>query len=425
MSSPAIDSDSGLGLDRCAPRPPGTRRPRPHAQAREALGRSGVFSWVVARARSAAGRAGTVARRQGRRGLSALTLALTALASSPVAVAAGPAVPVLQVRAGTDAAVAGRFTLDGHIEPLRQATLASQIQGNVTHLAVRAGEAVRAGQLIARIDERETQAGLRRGDAALAQAEAEDRNARLDLDRARELRAQGFVSQAALDRAETQWKATQAGVQQARAGQAQAQIWRGHAQLSAPFDSVVLATHVQAGDLAAPGRPVATLYAPGALRAVVQVPASRTALARGATRIEVELPGGQRVTPTRGVELSTADPVTQTVEWRLDLPPAAVAGLHPGQTVRVHFAGASVAAASPVGPPTLRVPATAVLRRGELTAVYVAQGQGFSLRTVRLGPDRGDAGVEVVAGLRDGERIAVDALKAGLSGATPAAGAQP
>jgi hypothetical protein len=93
--------------------------------------------------------------------------------------------------------------------------------------------------------------------------------------------------------------------------------------------------------------------------------------------------------------------------------------------VRVHFAGASVAAASRVGPPTLRIPATAVLRRGELTAVYVVQGQGFSLRTVRLGPDRGEAGVEVVAGLRDGERIAVDALKAGLSGATPAVGAQP
>lgn len=425
MSSPAIDSDSGLGLDRSASRPPTTRPPRPHAQAQEALGRSSVFPWVSAHARSAAGGSNTVVRRQGRRGLGALALALTVSALSPAAADAGPVVAVLLVQAGSEVAATGRFTLDGHIEALRQATLASQIQGNVTRLAVKAGDAVRAGQLIARIDERETQAGLRRSEAALAQAEAEDRNARLHLDRTRELRAQGFVSQAALDQAETQWKATQAGVQQAQAGQAQAQIWRGHALLSAPFDGVVLATHIQAGDLASPGRPVATLYAPGALRAVAQVPASRTALARGATRIEVELPDGRRVTPTRGVELSTADPVTQTVEWRLDLPAAAVAGLHPGQTVRVHFAGASVAAASPVGPPTLRIPATAVLRRGELTAVYVVQGQGFSLRTVRLGPDRGEAGVEVVAGLRDGERIAVDALKAGLSGATPAAGAQP
>ena len=370
--------------------------------------------------------ASTAAWPPGRRGFGALTLGLTAWALSPAAVAAGPAVPVLQVLAAPEAAATGRFTLDGHIEPLRQATLASQIQGNVTRLAVKAGDVVRAGQLIARIDERETQAGLQRSEAALAQAEAQDRNARLHLDRTRELRAQGFVSQAALDEAQTQWRATQAGVQQARAGQVQAQIWRGHAQLSAPFAGVVLATHLQEGDLAAPGRPVATLYAPGALRAVAQVPASRASLARGATRVEVELPGGQRVTPTRGAELSTADPVTQTVEWRLDLPAAAVAGLHPGQTVRVHFAGASsVAAASPVGPPTLRIPASAVLRRGELTAVYVAQGPSFSLRAVRLGPDRGDAGVEVVAGLRGGERIAVDALKAGLSGATPAAGVQP
>lgn len=369
--------------------------------------------------------ASTVTWPAGWRGLGALALGLAVWALSPAATAAGPAVPVLQVLAAPEAAATGRFTLDGHIEPLRQATLASQIQGNVTRLAVKAGDTVRAGQLIARVDERETQAGLQLSEAALAQAEAQDRNARLHLDRTRDLRAQGFVSQAALDEAQTRWRATQAGVQQARAGQAQAQIWRGHAQLSAPFEGVVLATHLQEGDLAAPGRPVATLYAPGALRAVAQVPASRASLARGATRIEVELPGGQRVTPTRSAELSTADPVTQTVEWRLDLPAAAVAGLHPGQTVRVHFAGASVAAASLAGSPTLRIPATAVLRRGELTAVYVAQGPSFSLRTVRLGPDRGDAGVEVVAGLRGGERIAVDALKAGLSGATPAAGVQP
>lgn len=67
----------------------------------------------------------------------------------------------------------------------------------------------------------------------------------------------------------------------------------------------------------------------------------------------------------------------------------------------------------------LRVPTAAVLRRGELTAVYVAQGQGFALRAVRLGSDHGDEGIDV-PGLKAGDRIAADAIKAGLADARPA-----
>ncbi|QLQ00032.1 MAG: hypothetical protein HZY78_07340 [Burkholderiaceae bacterium] len=67
------------------------------------------------------------------------------------------------------------------------------------------------------------------------------------------------------------------------------------------------------------------------------------------------------------------------------------------------------------------MPASAVLRRGELTAVYVAQGQGFVLKTVRLGADHGAAGVEVLAGLGADDRVATDPVRAGLAGAQPAA----
>ena len=63
------------------------------------------------------------------------------------------------------------------------------------------------------------------------------------------------------------------------------------------------------------------------------------------------------------------------------------------------------------------VPAAAVLRRGELTAVYVAGDKGFVLRAVRLGADHGADGVEVLAGLSAGDRVALDPVKAGLAGA--------
>jgi RND family efflux transporter MFP subunit len=320
-------------------------------------------------------------------------------------------VPVVAVQA---LPTAGGFEIDGSLQPLRQSTVAAQVSGNVLQLAVKAGDRVKAGQLIARIDERDAQAGLARSEAGVTQADAEMRNARLQAERTRELRNQGFVSQSALDVAETQLKAAQAGLQQAQAGRTQASLARGFSTVSAPFDAVVQATHVEAGDLATAGRPLVTLYAPGPVRAVVQVPASRSATARAATAVEVQLPDGRWVAPVARNELPTADVVSQTVEWRLDLSPALSAGLLPGQNVRVRFTGAAPAAAS-AG--RLVVPASAVLRRGELTAVYVAQGPGFVLKAVRLGADRGAAGIEVLAGLKAGERVALDPVRAGLAGA--------
>jgi RND family efflux transporter MFP subunit len=339
------------------------------------------------------------------------------------ALAAGFAPPSLAAPVATAVAqtttVDGQRSLDGALQPVRQATLAAQVGGNVVTLAVKAGDRLRAGQLVARVDERDAQTAVLRSEAGVAQADAEARNARLAVERTRELRAQGFVSQAALDQAETQYKAAQAGVQQAQAGRSQAALQRGFTSISAPFDAVVLATHLEAGDLAAPGRPIATVYAPGALRAVVQVPASMAAAARSASQVQVELADGRRVVPSARSLLPGADAVSQTVEWRLDLP-AAIAGadaLLPGQAVRVHFQAPAGAVAAPAA---LVLPPAAVLKRGELTAVYVAQDKQFVLRAVRTGADRGAAGIEVLAGLRAGERFALDAVAAGLAGAAPA-----
>lgn len=323
-------------------------------------------------------------------------------------------VPVITVaRSGT----ASSLELDGSIQPLRQATVASQVGGNVLQLAVKAGDRVKAGQLVARVDSREATAALQRSDAALAQAQAEATNARLNAERTRDLRSKGFVSQSALDIAENQWRGAQAGVEQAQAGRAQAALARGFSSVTAPFDGIVGATHLDAGDLATPGRPIATIYAPGALRAVVQVGVSRAELLRSAQRVQVVLPDGRAITPLRSTELATADAVSQTIEWRLDLPADVQASVRPGQMVQVRLDAAAPKAGADSA---IVVPQAAVLRRGELNAVYVVQGEQFVLRAVRLGAERGAEGVAVVAGLKPGERIAADALRAGLADARPA-----
>lgn len=320
---------------------------------------------------------------------------------------AGPQVPVLTLGAQS---VSTGYELDGVVEAVRQATVSAQATGRVATLQVKVGDKVRAGQVLATIDDRDTQTGVARSQAQVAQAEAELANAQANVQRTRDLRQQGFVSQAALDVAESQYKAAQAGRAGAGAGAQQARLAQSFTQVTAPFDGYVMETLAQAGDLAVPGKPVATVYAPQPLRVVVQVPASMGAQARSAQRIELQV-GDAWVQPSAQQGVSAADPVSQTLTWKMDVPAASAAQMLPGQQTRVRFVGGTAQ--------RMVVPQAAVLRRGELTGVYVASDKGFVLKAVRLGVSHGD-NVEVLAGLKAGDVVATHAIQAGLAGAQAA-----
>jgi len=308
------------------------------------------------------------------------------------------------------------FEMDGVVQPVKQSTVSAQASGRIVTLAVKAGDKVRAGQVLATIDDSETQTGVQRSRAQVAQAQAELRNAQANFDRTRDLLAKGFISAAAMDTAEAQLKSAQAGRDQASAAEKQSGLSQGFTRVSAPFDAWVLQTQAEAGDLAVPGKPLLTLYAPLPLRAVVQVPVSRSAQVQGSTMVEVQVSAAdgslQWIRPSQISHVPTADAVSQTIEWRLELPATAVGGLMPGQQLRVRFAAGQSQ--------RLVIPASAVLRRGELTAVYVVANKGFALKAVRLGGEHGTQDVEVLAGLSDKDRVALDPVRAGLAGAQAA-----
>ena len=321
-------------------------------------------------------------------------------------------VPVVAAQAK---AVASGFEMDGVVQAIKQSTVSAQASGRIASLSVKAGDKVRAGQVLATIDDRETQTGVERSQAQVAQAQAELRNAQAHFERTRDLQGKGFVSAQALDTAESQLKAAQAGRDQASAVVRQSTLAQGFTRVTAPFDAWVLQTQAEAGDLAVPGKPLLTLYAPLPLRAVVQLPVSRVGLARAAGVIEIGVQNGaagtQWVRPVSTSSVPTADPVSQTMEWRFELPADAAKRLLPGEQLRVRFGGQLSE--------RLVVPAQAILRRGELTAVYVASAKGFALKAVRLGADHGTQGVEVVAGLVPGDLVALEPVKAGMAGAQP------
>ena len=317
--------------------------------------------------------------------------------------------PAIQVIAAGQKSVSNFNDIYGVVEAVMQSTLSSQIAGRVLSLNVKAGDRVKAGQVLATIDDRETQTGVLRSQAQLQQSDAELRQLQIALKRTQDLKAQGFVSAAALDLAEAQYKAAQAGRDSAGATTQQAKVAQSYSKITAPYDAWVLETSAQAGDLALPGKPLMTVYAPQPLRVVMQWPASEKNSLPKLQDIQIQM-GTETVKPVAMQVMPNADGVSQTIGIKLDLPRTGVAlQAAPGMQVRVRTAGISQAKGL--------VPASAILRRGEITAVYVAQENGFAMKLVRIGANHGSAGVEIWAGLKEGELIAVDAIQAGMKGA--------
>jgi len=306
------------------------------------------------------------------------------------------------------AAVASQHVAEGVVEAVTAATVAAQVQGRILMTAVDAGDTVTKGQVLMRVDASEANQSVAAAAANVASAQAAAANARAEWERTQALFKQKFVSQAHVDQAKAALRAAEASLRAAQAGQGQALVARDFTTITAPFDGVVSVRHVDAGDMAQPGRPLIEVYAPGVMRVVAQVPLTVIGRANtAALRAQLEVPAlDQMVAAERVTVLPAADPRTFTVEVRATLP-SGVKGIAPGQFARMHlFVGETS---------RVTIPAASVLRRGEIVAVYVKQDDGFHLRQIRPGETVGDGRIEVLAGLKDGEQVALDPILASLS----------
>jgi RND family efflux transporter MFP subunit len=338
-----------------------------------------------------------------------LFLALAACGSPEPPGAAAP--PESQVRSAPVEMrdVELTYTAEAVVEAVRQSTVAAQIAGRIVELRFDVGDFVKKGEVIARIDERAATQALAASEAQVRQAEAALRNARAEFERSKQLVAQKFLSQAALDRAEAEYKAAQARVSALLAGAGQAQTERSFTTIVAPYSGLVSARHVELGEMAVPGKPLMTGFDPGTLRVTATVPQAQIAAIQAGAKARVEVPSTSRwVEATQLTVIPAADPRTHTTQVRLGLP-AEVRGIYPGIYARAHFVTGRTAA--------LLVPRAAVLQRSEVTAVYVVGDSGApQLRQVRLGTAGDEHSVEVLAGLKPGERVALEPVQAGMKG---------
>lgn len=303
--------------------------------------------------------------------------------------------------------VAQTYSVEGLVEATRQSTVSAQIGGRVKEINFDVGDWVNKGQVILRIDEREAAQALAGSQAQVIQAQANAQNAKSTYERSKQLFAQKFISQAALDKAQADYKVAQAQSAASEAGAGQASLAHGYTAVVAPYSGVVAARMVELGEMVMPGKPLMTGFDPAEMRVVVSVPQYKMADIGIKPEAMVEVPSLSRRIRAASIKVQPiADARTHSTQVRVYLP-ANETGVYPGMFVRAHFVVGKVR--------KMVIPASAVLRRSEVVAAYVIDAKGVaSLRQIRVG-DAADVDlVEVLSGLKEGEKVARDPVKAGM-----------
>ncbi len=333
---------------------------------------------------------------------SSLLLTLVACGSPPAAPVM-PALPKLDtITLQADSDVRGRGW-DGVVEAVQQATLTAQTAGRVTIVQVDVNDRVAQGDVLLRLTAVEQQAGANTARAQLRAAAAAATEADANYQRYAALGAGQYVSRAQIDQARAARDSATAARDAARAQLAQAGQQAEYTVIRAPFAGIVSARQVEPGESVAPGQPLISVYAPGALRIEVQVPQSDAVAIRAANCAQVLLADARVIDAAEVTVFPAADPSTHSVGVRVTLP--AVDDLpQPGATAKVVFPIAG-------GSGALRIPTRALAQRGEVSGVYVLADNRLTLRQVRLGQRAGNE-VEILAGLSTGETIAVDPVAA-------------
>ncbi len=318
-------------------------------------------------------------------GLLLATLAWNGCGRKPVESSAN-SLPPVAVRAQVAESKSRVATEDevGTVRAKLHAVIEAKVSGKIEQMLVAPGQNVKAGELLVQLDASEVQAQLDQALAVRQQAES-------DLKRATDLIQQKILSQSEFDSAQSKFRVADAAAAQAR-------TLLGYTKIVAPFAGVITRKDADVGDLAAPGKALLEMEDARNLRLEADVPEAVIGRIALGDKLSVRVSGVTNALEGVVSEIApSADPSSRTFLVKLDLPPTP--GLRAGQFGRV---------AVPVGETSaLRVPASAVLQRGEMEIVFVVVNGHAQLRLVKTGKRVGDE-VELVSGVDAGEPVVVD-----------------
>ena len=336
-------------------------------------------------------------------------------AAAPADAAEPIAVTVAQV-AMTD--VASAIDSGGVVQARTTATIAARILAPVREVRVSPGDRVRKGQTLIVLDGADLAAGARAARSAALAAEQGSKAAAAELqaaeaglalarashDRIAGLQAKRSATAQELDDATATLRSAEArvagasaralqavsAVESARAASDQASTTESFTTIAAPFDGMVTGKMVEPGNMASPGMPLLRLEDTREFRLEVRVDESRIGQIRNGDSVPVFLGTGTTSITGTVVEVSRAvDADARAFLVKIALPDAP--GLRSGEFGKARFGGTPRRA--------LTIPSSAIVRRGQLTSVFVVDKGVASVRLVNL------SGSEVLAGLTESDVV--------------------
>jgi multidrug efflux system membrane fusion protein len=283
-----------------------------------------------------------------------------------------------------------------------ESRLAFRVPGKVLSRKVELGQPVRAGQVLGQLDAQDLKLQQDAASAGLSAAEANARQATADLQRFKELKSQGFISEAEYDRHVTAHLSSEASLRQAKAQAGVQGNQTAYAGLVAGASGVITQVDLEPGQVVAAGQPVLTLAHDGPRDAVFAVPEDMGAAARAL----VGKPGAVKVRRWGSVDwapatvrevAAAADPVSRTLQVKADV---GQSGFELGQTASVIF-NTPVRVAQGV-----RIPLSALTERDGRSIVWVLDGGSMTVKPqpVFTGDITGNV-VLVAKGLQPGQEI--------------------
>ena len=262
------------------------------------------------------------------------------------------------------------YEVVGTVRPKVGATISPKVMATILQIPVKPGDAVKAGDVLAQLDDREMRAAFER--------------AQTEYNRSQKLLEQGVGTAAEFQNAEERYRVAKAAL--------------SYTSITAPYDGIVADKLCEVGDLAVPGKPLFTVEQPTDYRLEAYVPERYgSAVPVGTTvHVIVDAVGGE-CDATVGEVIPASDPVSRSFLIKADL--------HRRKPLKSGLFGrAQIVVGERSG---LFVPKTAVRERGQLTFVFIAQDGRARMRLVTTGKPTGDS-LELLSGVEPGDPVLVN-----------------
>lgn len=297
-------------------------------------------------------------------------------------------------------------TAIGTVKAVHEAAVAAKLLARVVEVKVKAGQPVAQNQVLARLDDSDLQARVKQAEANFATAKAAREKAELEYQRARRLIATRAISQTEFEQISAASSTAMAEMSRAQQALREANIVLGYATLRAPINGMVIDKRVEAGDTVTPGQILLSLYDPTRMQMIVSVRES----------LGLRLSIGQKV-PGRlealGLDceatVSEIVPEAQTASrsFTVKVTGPCPPGVYSGMFGRISI---------PLEDEEIIVlPSIAVRRAGQLDLVQIVQNGTVYRRSVQLGRTL-DKDVEVLAGLKPGEKVLLPSRRGAREG---------